>query len=171
MVIIVFGLPGSGKSYFAEELAGRLKAIYVSSDRVRKNLIRDIDYSPEERSAVYDKMLQLTKDAVLREDADVVLDGTFPLDRHRRLFDQALEQCTDVHFIEITAPKDLVAERLAKPRQDSDADLVVYDRLKKEWEPEEKQHLVLCSELDNLEAMLEVSMNHLHIVHDNPGRP
>ena len=38
MLIAVMGLPGSGKSYFAHKLAGKLKAIYIGSDQVREKL-------------------------------------------------------------------------------------------------------------------------------------
>jgi len=35
MIIIVFGLPGSGKSYFASKLAERINARYINSDVIR----------------------------------------------------------------------------------------------------------------------------------------
>ena len=38
MVVIVFGLPGSGKSYFASRLAGIISADYINSDRVRREI-------------------------------------------------------------------------------------------------------------------------------------
>jgi len=41
MVIIVFGLPGSGKTWFAKTLAARIKAVYISTDQLRNSLIRD----------------------------------------------------------------------------------------------------------------------------------
>lgn len=35
MIILVAGLPGPGKSYFAEKLAGILSAVYLNTDRIR----------------------------------------------------------------------------------------------------------------------------------------
>ena len=38
MVVIVAGLPGTGKTYFADKLADNIKAIRISSDRVRHDI-------------------------------------------------------------------------------------------------------------------------------------
>ena len=57
MVVIVFGLPGSGKSYFASRLAKKLEADYISSDQVRKKLFTRPDYSEEGKKQVYKKLV------------------------------------------------------------------------------------------------------------------
>jgi len=171
MVIIVFGLPGSGKTTLAETLAGRLKALYLSSDRVRKELIRDIDYTPEEKSAVYGRMLELAVEAVVRRDDDVVVDGTFHLARERDLFRLALSGETEVYFIEIRAEEELIRERLATSRADSDADLDVYRMIGGSWEPEDSEHLILWSESDNLEELVRQVMDHIHILYEALPHP
>ena len=38
MIIVVSGLPGTGKSYFAEKLSGRLGAVHFNSDKMRNAL-------------------------------------------------------------------------------------------------------------------------------------
>jgi len=38
MIIIVCGLPGSGKSFFAHRLAAKLDALHISSDKTRKEM-------------------------------------------------------------------------------------------------------------------------------------
>jgi len=171
MVIIVFGLPGSGKTYFATALAARLKAVYISSDQLRRTIIRDIGYTPEEKAAVYAEMLRRTQDTVLRENADVVLDATFHLAATRRLFKSGLEEAAQLYFIEVTASEQLIRQRLLQPREDSDADIHVYHLLAESWQPEEEEHLTLWSQQDNLEEMLRQTLHHLNIVYDQPGRP
>ena len=57
MVIIVCGLPGSGKSYFAERLAKKIDADYVNSDRLRKELFPSRTYSDREKATVYWRMV------------------------------------------------------------------------------------------------------------------
>jgi len=166
MVILVFGLPGSGKTTLAAELAGRLKALYLSSDRLRKEMIRDISYAPEEKSAVYDRMLGIAKEAVVRHDDDVVVDATFHRAEERRLFREALSGETVLYLIEVCAKEELIRERLSAPRVDSDADFAVYEKIGAEWEPEESGHLVLWSERDNLEAMVHAAMDYINIVYE-----
>lgn len=73
---MVFGLPGSGKSYFASRVAHMLNATYISSDKVRKELFAVSSYSPEEKTLVYDEMLRRTIQ-VAEHNKDVVSDATF----------------------------------------------------------------------------------------------
>ncbi len=61
VIVIVFGLPGSGKSYFASRLAEMLKAEYINSDIVRKQLLTQKTYSEKEKLSVYDSMLEKMK--------------------------------------------------------------------------------------------------------------
>ena len=58
VIIIVCGLPGSGKSFFAAKLARMLNSGYVNSDAVRKQLVAEKTYSDKEKLAVYDAMLE-----------------------------------------------------------------------------------------------------------------
>jgi predicted kinase len=64
MIVIVTGLPGSGKSYFASRLASMLDADYINSDRIRKNLFTQRTYSEEEKLKVYEEMLLQMRKAV-----------------------------------------------------------------------------------------------------------
>jgi len=171
MVIIVFGLPGSGKTWFAKTLAARIKAVYISTDQLRNSLIRDIGYTPEEKTAVYSEMLRRTQDLILRENADVVLDGTFSQTASRRLFRSALETDTPLFFVEITADDELIRQRLQHPREDSNAGVEVYEQLAADWQPENDEHLVLRSGQDNLEDMLRQAMHHLNIIYDKNQNP
>ena len=46
--ILLFGLPGSGKSYLAEPLAKELDGVWINADQVREEY-DDWDFSPEGR--------------------------------------------------------------------------------------------------------------------------
>lgn len=156
MVVIVMGLPGSGKSYFAQRLATTLHADYVNSDQLRKTMFSIRQYTPEEKQAVYDRMLYLMEEAVLTG-KDIVLDGTF----YREAIRSKFAGFTPVHFIEITTSPTLTEERLQQVRTDSEADIQVYHLLKQQWEPLEQPHLVLESTNDNITGMLQAATNYL----------
>ncbi|HUZ58418.1 MAG TPA: AAA family ATPase [Hanamia sp.] len=49
MIVIVFGLPGSDKSYFASRLAKMIHAGHVNSDKVRKEWFKERVYSEDEK--------------------------------------------------------------------------------------------------------------------------
>jgi adenylylsulfate kinase len=47
--ILIMGLPGAGKTTLALELAPLLKAVHFNADDVRRNLNRDLGFSPADR--------------------------------------------------------------------------------------------------------------------------
>lgn len=165
MVIIIMGLPGSGKSYFAERLAGLLHATYMSSDRIRKSMIPNRTYSTKEKENVYDEMLRQMQLAI-KEGRDFVLDGTFYLNSLRQKFTRkALPDCTIV-FIEIRADEPIIRQRLEQPRSDSEADFKVYQFLKSQWEPLKEQHLLLYSNNENIDEMLKIAHQYIQLSND-----
>lgn len=165
LVVLVGGLPGSGKTWFAKALAGRLGALYISSDETRRTLPDAGDYSRENKRWVYDEMLRRTREAIGKGN-DVVIDATFYLEAVRAPFRQLEEEGSKVYLIEVDADEALIRRRLATPRPDSQADFSIYEAVKAEWEPPEDDHLVIWSTNENLAGMLGDAMRYLHLVYD-----
>ena len=165
MVVIVFGLPGSGKSYFASRLARIVRADYINSDRVRKEMLKRRTYSNQEKETVYHKML-----ATLKEDQDrgrnAVLDATFHKKETRELFVKEMEERGGIYFIEVTADENVTRERLKNKRPDSEADFEVYKIISRENEPMRQPHLVLQSTNDNIDEMLQKARDYLKVKND-----
>lgn len=158
MIVFVAGLPGSGKSYFAKKLAEILHAEYLSSDKLRKELFTQLTYSDSEKAAVYKNMLEKMEKATA-QNKNVVLDATFHKKSRRDLFSNHANDA--IHFIEIRADKEIIKERLEKPRPHSDADYRVHQKIKKEWEPLAEEHLQLHSTNNNIDQMLGVAIKYL----------
>lgn len=158
MVVLVIGLPGSGKSFFAARLTELTGAVYINSDRIRKEL--NVSYGIEEKLMVYDEMLRLAEQAVA-EGRQVVLDATFYTRDIRDVFTQVLQELEEVVFIEVVAGEELIRERLKRPREDSDANFEVYREIKEEWEPLQDEHLVLRSTDENIDSMLDQAVEYL----------
>ena len=164
MVIIVFGLPGSGKSYFASRLARQLEAAYVSSDELRMKLIPRRTYTDDEKRMVYDQMVQAMSDALF-DKKTVVLDATFYKKAIRARFDQAADEFNEkIIYIEVTAPENIIEERLKLPRTYSEADIEVYKKLKETAEPLSQPHLVLVSTNDNISPMLHDAIQYIETI-------
>lgn len=161
MMILVSGLPGSGKSFFASRLAKRLNADYINSDLVRKILRVTGKYAFEDKFRVYRYMAEKAT-ALVKRGNTVVVDATFYHHSMRTLFINAAAQSRcRIYFIVIGAAEELVKERLSQPRQDSEADLGVYQSMKAQFESYIQPHLRLQSKANNIEQMLAEAIEYL----------
>lgn len=161
MIIIVFGLPGSGKSYFASRLAMQLEAEYVNSDEMRMEMLSTRTYTDEEKLKVYDKMLNAMSEAVMAN-RPVVLDATFYKRSIRKKFDHKARHLGErIIYIEVTAPEDIIEDRLKIPRTYSEADFDVYLKLKKIAAPMKQDHLILVSTNNNIVSMLHEAIQYI----------
>ena len=103
MIIIVLGLPGSGKSYFAQALAKRIDAAYVNSDRVRNAEGARGKYQIEDKMRIYHLMAEETQKYAM-DGQDVVVDGTFYLGATIDLFNALASSLgTTVFFVCVVA--------------------------------------------------------------------
>jgi len=78
MLVVMAGLPGSGKSTIANALADRLSAAVLNKDTVRHALFspRDVEYSREQDDFVMDLLLQSAQYFWLHDPSRIViLDG------------------------------------------------------------------------------------------------
>lgn len=161
ILVIVFGLPGSGKSFFAERLASHLNATYINTDRVRRSVRESSTYSLEEKLLVYKEMATQAKRAIL-DDKPVVVDGTFYKPAMVELFNgMATDLSVPVFFIEVTAEEALIRERLKVPRKYSEADFAVYEKIRREFERVEVPHLRLQSTNNNIETMIRQAVEYI----------
>lgn len=74
LVIMVIGLPGSGKSFFARQFADMFGAPLVSTDFIRHAIFPDSQYSPEEDALVH-ALSHNTLSELLKTHKTIVVDG------------------------------------------------------------------------------------------------
>ena len=166
MIIIVFGLPGSGKSYFATKLAKKLQVKYVSSDVIRNQLFVVKKYSQKEKKKVYLEMIREMKKAFQHKES-IVLDATFYEKSIRNMFCEAAKEFGhSIIFIEVWANQKIILERLKVKRQYSDADYSVYLHIKEVFEPMEKEHLILQSTQENIDEMMGLAFKYIQKSHE-----
>jgi hypothetical protein len=148
-LLLVGGLPGTGKSTVARSLAtaGWLDDV-IDSDHVRKELagLTDEDvaaddfeggiYTDEWTDKTYTECLSRAREA-LAQGRRVAVDASFRSEELRSAFvELGLEMGTPPVFLECALPENLAHERLAQREGDvSDADIAVYEKMKAAWEP------------------------------------
>ena len=148
MLVLVCGLPGTGKSTVAERIGELLPARLLRTDVVRKELFPEPTYAAEESAAVYDELFERAE-ARLDAGEHVVLDATF---RRAALRERAAEVAeragVEFRLVRVVCAEPVVRERIRKREREeddeSDADFAVYNQLKAEFEPiEGDDHLVV----------------------------
>lgn len=157
VALLITGLPGSGKTYFAKRFAPAMNAAYFSSDIMRKSKTPQHTYSIAEKHSVYAALLDRMEHS-LRAGQTVVIDATFYLESLRSEFVKVARQTdSKLYWIEVRANKSVVRERLSKPREDSEADYGVYLKLRDQYEPIKSPHLILHSDKGTVEEMIAES--------------
>lgn len=156
MLVLVCGLPGTGKSTIARNLASRMNAAILRTDSVRKELIEKPEYSDEEKELVYRTTLLIAK-YLLSAGKSVIIDGTFYKKSLRaRAYEVAEKTGSALEIIECTCPEDVIIKRMKRRKGRealSDADYEVYRKIKEEFEPIERKHVVIDTS-KNLEQNL-----------------
>ncbi len=162
MIILVFGLPATGKTYFAEHFAKKIKAVHVNTDIVREKLNFTGQYDEKTKQQVYNELFKQVQMEV-KKGADVIVDGTFHLKRRRDQLENLLaEENKKIRYIEIKADVKTVRRRLKKSRKHSEADADVYETIKNEFEPPDKDCLQLWSDKEELEEMIGKAQKYIY---------
>jgi predicted kinase len=161
MLVLVCGLPGTGKSTVAERIAELLPASLLRTDVVRKELFPDPTYASEESARVYDELFSRARER-LDDGEHVVLDATF---RRRDLRERAAAVAeaagTEYRLVRVTCAESVVRQRIERRQREeddeSDADFAVYNQLKNEFEPiQGDDHVVVDNSGDLSETLSAV---------------
>jgi uncharacterized protein len=145
LVIVVCGLPASGKSTAAQALAGASNLAHLSSDIARKRLVGarptgragNEAYTAEWNLRTYAELGRRAAQEV-GAGGGAIVDATFRHRADRDAFATAFGTAAPVMFIECRAPHALLLERAARRQRDrhrvSDADLPVVRHEQSSWE-------------------------------------
>lgn len=152
--VVVCGLPGVGKTTVSGEITDHLGGTRFRTDVIRKELIDDPDYTPEEEETVYGELFDRAR-STLRSGRPAVLDGTFQHQRHRR---RAREIGADLDaefsLVRVRCDYDVVVDRIrARTDDHSDADVEVHDLYRETFDPVEMDHVVVDNSGDLSETL------------------
>ena len=130
-LVLLSGLPATGKTAFAARLAPRLDAYVLESDAVRRELFPKRRYTGKENAAVFAAVRERAE-AALAASEDVIIDATNLRERERGGFRElAVRQGARVVAVRLAAPEAVARERLSGPREGaSEAGVGVYERMR-----------------------------------------
>lgn len=152
-LVALSGLPGTGKSYFAAQLAERLPCVILESDRIRKLLVARPQYTGPEHGRVFSVCHLLIEECLSRDDM-VIFDATNLTESSRRPLRRICNQLSvPLLWVRLTAPAAVVEERLnlrdaGKPDGFSDAGWAVYRRMALGEESIKGPHFIVDSSRD-----------------------
>ncbi len=146
MLVLITGLPGTGKSTIANHLARRMDADLLRTDEIRKHLFEAPTYSEEEKELVYKAMFLVARH-LLAAGSSVIIEGTFYRRALReRVYRIADEAKNKMVIVECTAPEWVVRRRTegrVSRGASSEADYEVYKKIKEQYEPLQRPRITL----------------------------
>lgn len=153
-LVVVSGLPGTGKSHFSRRLAQSLPSAILESDVLRKQLFPVPDYSAQESQRLFGACHRLIEE-LLRSGITVIFDATNLVEQHReRLYRICDSLRVKLIIVWVKAPREVVRERLQNRRNgadaedNSEADWSVYQRMKLRVESISRNHFVVDTSRD-----------------------
>lgn len=135
VLILVCGLPGTGKTTVASAFAAAMGALHLNSDVLRKKLGLMGHYTPADKARVYDALIEEAKTALMGK-LPVIVDSTFYQEKIREPFRRLATNCgAELYWIMVRASEPVIRQRVGKERADSEADFAVYEKIRDAFEP------------------------------------
>jgi predicted kinase len=162
VLIIVSGLPGSGKSYFSRRLAERMPLPIIESDAMRQMLAPKPNYSQSESERLFRACHMMIGD-LLRKGISVIFDATNLIERNREELYRIVDSAdAKLIIVRLEAPPELVRQRLEQRQTDpdpddkSEADWKVYQKMTATAEKIRRNHFAVDTSKDIAPAIEKI---------------
>ena len=151
-LIVVSGLPGTGKTYLCSKLAERLPFVILESDALRKSLFAAPSYSARESFQLFRAVHRLIN-RLLEKGISLILDATNLSERNREyLYSIADRLDVKLVLVRVEAPPEVVRQRLEERKEESgsnsDADWGIYRKMRSSVERIRRNHYAVDTSRD-----------------------
>ena len=162
VLVVVSGLPGSGKSYFSRCLIHEIPLTVLETDVLRKGLVGQPTYSGSESARLYKACHHLIF-ILLKRGIPILFDATNLVESHREhLYYISDRLGIKLILVYVKAPPEIVYERLQHRESGldiqghSEAGQEVYDKMRSNVEPIRRNHFVVDTFKDIRPALEKV---------------
>ncbi len=152
VLVLISGLPGTGKTYFSKKLSECLPFVTLESDALRRILNPSPNHGKAESARLF-YAIHLLCETLLKEGHSVIVDATNLTEKYRRHFYDISDRLGfKLVIVHLTANEPVIKGRLDKRAKEcdthSDADWKVYLRMKKSVDKIKRKHYSLDTSLD-----------------------
>lgn len=165
-LVVVSGLPGTGKSYFCRQLAARFPLVILESDALRKALFSFPAYQEEENVRLFKAIHELIAE-LLSRGISLALDATNLEEKNReKLYRIAERARAKLVIVQVKATPELIKQRLEERKRStekldsSEADWFVYERMQPVVQKIARTHFLVDSSRD-ITSVLEKVLREL----------
>ena len=114
LLVILVGLPGTGKTFLSHSLKDKFPLVMLQSDKIRVMCFPNPKYTKSENKFVFDLCHRLIKD-LLKKSIPVLFDATNLLEKHRQvLYDISHSINAKLMVLNITADKKMCKQRISE---------------------------------------------------------
>jgi predicted kinase len=153
-MVVMIGLPGSGKSHLARAIAARVPAVVLDIDALRGNLFEDPQHTAKEHGRLF-PALHLMMDRLLARRITVIVDATNLKETNRKPYYKiASKHAAKVLLVRVWARTPVIRRRLLARAESPDsadrstATLDVYERMREGVQRVRKPHISVDTSAD-----------------------
>ncbi len=166
-MVVMIGLPGSGKSHLARAISARVPAAVLDIDALRQTLFADPKHDPKEHRRLF-PALHLLMDRLLSRRISVIVDATNLKEANRKPYYKiAREREAKLLLVRTWARMPVIRRRLLgrvespDPADRSTATIDVYERMREGAQRVRRQHVSvdtsgdISAAVDKIAALLQ----------------
>ncbi len=170
MIVLIFGLPGSGKTTLAKEIAEYFKCPIVCTEEVRSylyeeyNVPDDKDFSKEELVISYNTVQLLTK-YIVENNMSIVIEGVFRTQNQRKkILDLANSENEKIYSFYLNCEKNIILERLVRRKKGktvSPCGPITINEIERSFEIPSKNECIFISNNSSIETAKDIMIEEI----------